>query len=106
MHLEPIEFVLKKAGSILVFPLTEIYAIPVFEFQILYKGEDSPYEVERQNFSFQTSTNTLFEENIVEGDTFTLTDEIYNYSFEIERIVPDMTGWSEMYCIHTGKENV
>ena len=103
---EPIEQALHLAGVLLVFETTEILAIPVFEFQVLYKGEDSPYEIERQNFSFLVSTATVFDESIQDGNVFTMDDSVYNYSFTVERLVPDMTGWTEMYCIFTGKESV
>lgn len=103
---EPIQQVLEIAGLDLTFPDFTISGLPGFEFNTLFKGETTVYEVTKPDFSFQVATedtiNTLFD-----GLQFTMTDEIYLYTFKISKpAFHDLTGWSILYADFLGRVNV
>jgi hypothetical protein len=93
---ELIQLVLDAAGETLTFSGFTIKGIPGFELQILYKGEESLYEVERQNISFHTSVHDLAVNSVTDADEFTCSDRTYLYTFVVEGIEPDFTGWAFM----------
>ena len=102
---EPIAEVLQICGTLLTFSQFEIYGIPGFQTQVLYKGESTIYEVERQEFAFQVATNDCYENAITVDLTFYIEDDTYRYYFSIDRPpVSDLTGWSKLYVIFNSKE--
>ena len=109
MNPESTEFIrsiVEKTGTELTFTDFSIYAIPGFDLQVLYKGEESVYEVTRQNFSFQTASSYIAENSIVEGLEFTMTDEIYIYTFTVLGFHPDLTGWGMLQTAFHSKTTV
>jgi hypothetical protein len=101
---EPLADYFELLADTLVFDEFEIYGVPVFSTTILYKGEESMYEVERQNFAFQVMTVDVVENEIKEGMIFTLSDAVYTFSFTISQsIVHDLTGVSRLTVDYLGK---
>lgn len=102
---EPITEALEICGTLLTFSQFEIYGIPGFQTQVLYKGESSIYEVERQEFAFQVSTADCSENSITVDLTFYIEDDTYRYYFSIDRPpVSDLSGWSKLNVIFNSKE--
>ena len=103
--IEPIAETLQTCGTLLTFSQFEIYGIPGFQTQVFYKGEQSVYEVERQDFAFQVSTSDCYENSITTDLTFYIEDETYRYYFSIDRPpISDLTGWSKLNVIFNSKE--
>ena len=101
---EPIEIALQTCGQLLTFDQCEIYGIPGFSTQVLYKGEVTVYEVERQNFVFEVSTLDCYENDITTDMTFTMEDSTYSYTFQVDRPpVADLTGWSRLYVNYVSR---
>lgn len=102
---EPISEALQTCGTILTFSQFEIYGIPGFQTQVLYRGESTVYEVERQDFSFQVATEDCYENVVTVDLTFYIEDNTYRYYFSIDRPpVSDLTGWSKLNVIFVSKE--
>lgn len=94
MYKEPISAILNKAGDLLFFDSFEIYAVPSIDFKML-AGEPSTYEVFFPEIVFRTSSCTIAERSIVEGMSFSIVDDVYRYTFKINRNpLPDFTGWA------------
>ena len=101
---EPIDRVLNLTGTLLTFADFEIYGLAGFNTSVLYKGELSLYEVEKQNFTFQVATADCSLSNIIRDITFTITDGIYVYTFKLDRDpISDLTGWSKLNVNFVGK---
>lgn len=99
MAIEPIVKCLTISGITLSFDQFEILGIPGFNTSVLYKGEVSLYEVEKQNFSFQVSTLDCLNKTITIDDTFFMKNSDYQYNFKLDREpVHDLTGWSKLNC--------
>lgn len=83
---EDIEF---NAGVLKGIPGTLVYNIPSF---------DSPYDLDKQDFTFQVSRKDFKELELIPNDTFvyTLQDDAFN--FEVTSYVDDLTGWLELTC--------
>lgn len=97
MYIEPIATALAHAGISLTFDSFDILGIPGFNTSILYKGEVSLYEVERQNFNFQISTVDAIENLVTIDSEFTIEDSGYLYRFKLDRPpTNDLTGWSKL----------
>lgn len=101
-----IQKVLASAGVDLIFPTFDFKGIPGFDLQVLYKGEESLYEVERQNVTFQVAITDLAENSVEPDLTFTCEDTAYIYTFNVEGIEPDFTGWAFMKVSFRGKEAI
>lgn len=102
---EEISRCLAIAGVSLTFQNFEIQGIPGFETSMLYKGEPTMYEVEKQWFSFQIATADALENTIAIDDQFTMEDEAYIYTFSVTRTpIPDLTGWSKLHVDFLSKE--
>jgi hypothetical protein len=102
---EPIAETLELCGTKLYFDNFEIYGIPGFQTQVLYKGESTLYEVERQEFAFQVSTLDCYENSLIVDMTFYIEDTTYRYTFSLDRPpIPDLTGWSKLNVIFVSKE--
>ena len=96
---EDIDLCLSTCGVILTFENFELYGIPGFETSMLYKGEPTLYEVERQWFEFQVSTAVISEEIVALDDQFTMEDGTYQYTFSLTRFpIPDLTGFSKLHA--------
>ena len=96
-----IEKALALAGIELVFATFSIQGIVGFNISQLYKGEQTVYGIETQNFSFQVSTEDVVANSIVEDMQFTVEDFVNTYTFQVSRTpVNDITGWSEIHCIY------
>lgn len=94
---EDIDSLLDMMGEVMSFSWGEIKGIPGFDTSILYKGEVTPYEIEKQNIVFITSTKNILENNVKIDDKFTYTDGSYIYTFQIDRTpMQDITGYSEL----------
>lgn len=94
---EQIDFALSLAGELLEFEKGDILAIPG---TIVYNisSFDSPYDIEKQDFDFQTSLKLFHEVEIGKNDTFvyTLLDKVY--AFEVTSYVDDLVGWVNLRC--------
>lgn len=101
---EPIALALQTCGTLLTFSQFEMYGIPGFETQVLYKGEVTVYEVERQNFSFQVSTLDCYENAVAVDMEFYIEDSTYAYTFKIDRPpIADLTGWSKLNVLYVSR---
>lgn len=98
-----IQNTLNIAGKDLTFQGFSIKGIPGFELQTLYKGEESLYEVERQNFSFHISAADWAASQIDQDMTFTITDYAFVYTFNVDGIQPDLNGWAFMKASYRSK---
>jgi len=104
MKAEPILELLTTFGIPLDFNAFTVLGIPGFDTQVLYKGETTLYEVERQNFSFAVPTLDCRDNNIAVGMQFAMEDTAYRYSFEVDRPpIADLTGFSEIHVIFVAK---
>jgi hypothetical protein len=94
--MEDILRTLQTAGQVLTFPQADILGIPGFRVETL-SALDSNYEVERQYFVFQVATFDCAENLIKDGDTFSIEDGVYSYTFKVSRAPrPDFTGFSQL----------
>jgi hypothetical protein len=98
-----IQNTLAIAGKDLTFSTGAIKGIPGFELQTLYKGEESLYEVERQNFCFHISAADWVASQIDVDMTFTITDLANVYTFNVEGIQPDLNGWAFLKATYRSK---
>lgn len=97
---EPIADLLLCFGVPLEFNAFTVLGISGFDTQVLYKGETTLYEVERQNFSFCVLTKDCRDNNIAVGMQFFMEDGSYRYTFEVDRPpIADLTGMSEIHVI-------
>lgn len=97
--IEDIRTCLTIAGITLSFADFDILAIPGFETSMLYKGEATLYEVERQWFSFRIATLDTAENSINLDDQFTMEDDSFLYTFSVTRLpIPDLTGFSKLHA--------
>jgi len=103
---EVIQMVLSR-GEKLEFDAFDIYALPSFDTDILVSQEVSVYRVETQLYDFQVSTKDCIDNEIVAGDTFTMSDNSYAYSFKLKaNPIPYQDGWSRLSVDHIGKEEI
>lgn len=101
------ERALTLAGTVMSFDGFEIKGIVGFNLSMLYKGEQTLYGTETQNFSFQTTTTNVVNFDLAEDNLFTVTESGKTYRFKISRTpVDDITGWSEIHCDHIGEVSV
>lgn len=97
--IEDISKCLEIAGVTLAFNDFEILGIPGFETSMLYKGEPTMYEVEKQWFSFRIATVDHLDNIISLDDEFTMEDGSYEYTFSVNRLpIPDLTGFSKLHA--------
>lgn len=96
LHQEPIEKCLAISGVGMDFGIFQILGIPGFNISVLYKGEQSLYEIERQNFSFQISTEDAVKYQITGEEIFTMNISVREYRFKVERSIEDLTGWTKL----------
>mgnify|MGYP006289645777 FL=1 len=89
---------LERAGEVLTFNQAEILGIPGFAVESSF-GLDGDYKVEAQSFAFQISTVDCSENSIMQDDEFTMEDEVYVYTFVVDKTpIPDLTGFSKLYA--------
>ena len=102
--LEPIAEVLEKINVLLTFSTYTIYGLPGFELTILYKGEQSLYEVLKQEFEFRVASTDVVANTIITGDTFSIEDTAYKHTFKVGRTpTPDLTGWTVLHVDYISK---
>ena len=102
---ELINYCLETAGEPLEFDSVIIQGIPGFDLSVLYKGETTVYEIERQNFSFMVSTVEVESNEIKKGDFFELIDNTFRYKFQLDRPpISDLMGYSELKVNFISKE--
>jgi len=94
MKLEPIIFTLNKVGVDLIFSTFSIKGVPGFNTSLLYKGEQTLYNIESHNFSFQVSLKDVTTYNISIEQSFYILVESIKYIFKINQNPrSDLTGW-------------
>lgn len=104
---EPISAALAIAGTELAFAnFYSIYGLLGVELSTLRDGEDSIYQGQRKDFSFNCSTSDIKFRATAEGDIFFTADSTYRYQFSVEALIPDMTGWTKVICILLGYEAI
>jgi len=103
---EDIATMLDAVGESLVFTGVTIKGIPKQEVYNV-QNFDSPYDVEKQDFTFQISA-TSFYANSLDGTSFTYTHPLNpkKFTFKIISFIDDLTGWVELKVKLTGKANV
>jgi hypothetical protein len=87
---------LKVAGTNLTFTTFEVLAIPSFDIYTLHGGESSVYHAERRNFQFRISSQDAADNVITTNMVFSMDDEVYQFFFTIESVIPDLTGWADI----------
>jgi hypothetical protein len=102
---EQINVVLATAGVDLFFFDFYIKGIPGTEL-LSIQSFDSPYDIERLDISFQLSLYDVKTHNVKVNDSFTYTSAFYNYSFKIDALADDLTGWVEVKVKIVGKSSV
>lgn len=96
---EDIATCLEIAGVTLSFASFDILGIPGFTTSMLYKGEPTMYEVEKQWIAFRIATADHVENEIKLDDYFTMEDTGYLYTFTVNRLpIPDFTGFSKLHA--------
>lgn len=106
MAVEPITTALRIAGVPLNFTGFAIQAVPRFEVFSQSFDNKTSYEINPQEFAFDTSTALVKEHSLVSGQQFTVSDGTYSYQFEITDIVPDLIGWSIISANYRSKSPV
>jgi hypothetical protein len=102
---EPIMKGLNIAGVDIFFENFNIKCFPGFNISVLYKNEVSVYEVEKQNFTFQVSTEDYSRYNIKQDIEFYLSDSFYKHKFKLDRAGEhDLTGFTKLHANHIGRE--
>ena len=84
---------LAVAGREMVFPSFTIRGFPGFNVVTLYLGQNTVYEPDAQQFTFQTTAALVVEHSITPGDTFVFSEGSYSFDFSIPDIYPDLEGW-------------
>jgi hypothetical protein len=103
---EPITSVLDKLGETLTFPTFTQKAVPGFSLEALNGMGTSTYDVSARRYCFQTSSLDVITNGIAEGNIFTVTLFRHRYTFSVERIEEDLTGWTNLHCNLETKEIV
>lgn len=87
---EPITF---NKGVIRGIPGQLVYNVPSF---------DSPYDIDKQDFTFQVSKKDFSSIGGVPEDLFTYNLLGENYSFKVLSYTNDLTGWLTLTCSFQG----
>lgn len=106
MAIEPVTTALRIAGISLTFTSFAIQAVPRFEVFSQSFDNKTSYEINPQEFAFDTSTALVNEHSIASGQQFTMSDGTWDYQFEITDVVPDLTGWSIISANYRSKTSV
>ena len=91
-----IQEILRELGEELTFPSFTIYAINELDrgFMDMQEGYSQVETIERQ---FIVSSKDCVTHAIAVGNTFTATDDVYNYSYKVQRPhIPYGDGWSRL----------
>lgn len=92
---EQIKLALDTAGVSLYFNGNEVKAIPGQRIALM-ADYHSIYDVEKQNYTFQLSTQDIVT-HVIEHDTpFSYITDTHQYDFEVRSPKPDMTGWTKI----------
>jgi len=83
------------------------YVIKAIPGNNLYniQNYDSPFDFEKQDYTFQTSEQLVIDNNIQKGDLFTYGKSNISgrtYRFKAIAVVPDTTGWVAIRASLTG----
>jgi hypothetical protein len=106
MYIEPIEQMLDSIGDTLTFPTYTIKAFLGISISML-ASDNSSYITERRDFTAQAATQAVVTNSTADGDSFTMTDGLYVYSFTLTSDpVPDMSGFSKLTFNYVGKASV
>lgn len=92
---EQIQQALLISGEVLTFSFGEILGIPghlVYNIQSF----DSPYDIYKQDYSFQIAYTDFIDNGIDVNDTFNYTLYTTTFNFEILYYVQDIIGWVEL----------
>jgi len=89
---EQIQLTLDIAGEQLEFDNGTLKGIPG---EVVYNVQsfDSPYDVYKQDFNFQVSSQAFFDLGLNSGDSFIYVLNNKEYRFKIMSIADDLTGW-------------
>lgn len=90
-----IQETLAIAGEDIEFSFGVIKGIPGQDV-INVQGFNSPYDIEKQDISFQISYLDFYENVIVEKDTFIYMLGEIQYNFEVTSYSSDLLGWVEL----------
>lgn len=98
-----IQETLEELGEVLTLSAGTLYGILEIERTFL-EGQSSFSSVEAIEFNYIVSTQDYATLLITTGTTFTNTDGIFTYTFEVAREAAHTSdGWSRMACNLTGK---
>jgi len=103
---EDIQFMLSDIGQLLTFTAFTMYGIPEID-RTFYEMEQSFSQVEPLDWAFIVSTQDCNTHSIVIGNTFTITDGTYTFTFTVSRPhQPYGDGWSRLPVNLTARANV
>ena len=101
---ELIQTILRQTSEPLEFTSCTIYAVPSFNTSLLISSEMSVYRVEQQEYNFMTSTKDCFDNDITVDMNFTMSDNIYEYTFKTNgKPISQLDGWSRLPAILLSK---
>jgi hypothetical protein len=96
----------KVAGEELHAAGKTFYGIPGFSLERFYRGEDSVYSTQRQNFLLQLTTEVFRDVPVTEGLQITMSDTTFTYTFTVENWFPETLGWMIVKVLYKGKAYV
>lgn len=82
------------------------YGIPGFSLERFYRGEDSVYSTQRQNFILQLTTEDFRDIPITEGLEITMSDTTFTYTFTVSSWFPETLGWMVVKVLYKEKVDV
>lgn len=102
MKAEPFDRLFTNLGITLTFTGFTIQGVPFFEQVTLY-GEPTVAKMESRVFNFIVKTSDAKTNSLAKGNIFSITEGSYVYEFDIDDLVPDMTGITELRCSFRSK---
>jgi hypothetical protein len=104
---EQIDSALEAAGhNITILKNNEIIkAIPGFEI-ITLPDQSSPYDIKKQEFTFEISTISFTTNNLAALDRFTFSTFSRLYTFRIASFMDYTSGWVQLQCELVGVQSV
>lgn len=115
---ETITYVLDTMGELLTFPncTTELvegvetevcnpFTIRGIPGTLVYNVQnfESPYDIEKQDVTFQISKTDCYANSLARGMEFNYTLSETTYTFEVVDLIDDLIGWVEVKAILTNR---
>ena len=104
---EPIEKALKLGGKDLKFAIFTIKGLYGFDLVRFVDDFSSPNSAYRRDVIFQINSKEVSKRTFTVGDTFTLKDDYFTYTFKLtNNPEPDFTGWAKLQAAYVGKVKI